>query len=119
MNYCQDGLQVYFATETQQYTEEPIYGYYELQPNEVNGKPYFKSTSSSFGIWWGINYWIISDIIYVGQELGYAFFGKDVYCPNQLSELGEWLIWDGNTWYYSANDIVITCEYIFVQTNCK
>ena len=117
MNYCQDGLQVYFATETQQYTYVDIYGHYELQPNEVNGKPYFKS--SSFGIWWASKYWIISDIIYVGQELGYAFFGKDVYCPNQLSELGEWLIWDGNTWYYSANDIVITCEYIFVQTNCK
>ena len=117
MNYCQDGLQIYFATETQQYTSEPIYGYYELQPNEVNGKPYFKSThltstSSSFGIWWGLGskYWIIGDIIYVGQDLGYAFFEKDVYCPNQLSEWGEWLIWDGHNWYYSANDIVITCK---------
>ena len=110
MNYCQDGLQVYFATETQQYTSEPIYGYYELQPNEVNGRPYFKSMSSYFGIWWGTTRWVIGDIIYVGQELGYAYFNKDVYCPNQLSELGEWLIWDGNNWYYSANDIVITCK---------
>ena len=42
MNYCQDGLQVYFATETQQYTNAPIYGHYELQPNDANGRPYFK-----------------------------------------------------------------------------
>ena len=108
MNYCQDGLQVYFATETQQFTYIDIYGHYELQPNEVNGKPYFKS--SSFGIWWASKYWVISELIYVGQTLGYAFFEKDVFCPNQLSEWGKWLLWDGNNWYHSANDIVITCK---------
>lgn len=45
MNYCQDGLQVNFATETQQYIYVPIYGHYELQPNDVNGRPYFKMGS--------------------------------------------------------------------------
>ena len=107
MSYCQDGLQVYFATETQQYTYIDIYGHYELQPNEVNGKPYFKS--SSFGIWWASKYWVISELIYVGQTLGYAFFEKDVYCPNQISGV-KWLLWDGSNWYYSSNDIVTTCK---------
>ena len=50
MNYCQDGLQVYFATEIQQYTYATIYGHYELQPNDVNGRPYFKM--GFYGLWY-------------------------------------------------------------------
>ena len=58
MNYCQDGLQVYFATETQQYTNAAIYGHYELQPGDVNGRPYFKM--GTYGLWWdGIEDWWI------------------------------------------------------------
>ena len=40
MNYCQDGLNVYFASKKPEYTS--IYGHYELQANNVNGRPYFK-----------------------------------------------------------------------------
>ena len=82
LNYCQDGLQVYFATETQQYTSNgPIYGHYELQPNAVNGRPYFKM--GSFGFWWdGIQFWWIGydpDSNNVGQSFGVAYYEKDHY----------------------------------------
>ena len=73
MNYCQDGLQVYFATETQQYTYTPIYGHYELQPNDVNGRPYFKM--STFGFWYdGLGNWWISANVVVGQSFGFAYY---------------------------------------------
>ena len=99
MNYCQDGLQVYYATETQHYTHVAIYGHYELQPNDVNGRPYFKK--DSFGFWYdGLGYWWISDNSVVGQSIGYAYYEKDVFCPHQLSEL-NWGIYDSITtnWY--------------------
>ena len=113
MNYCQDGLQVYFATETQQYTLVPIYGHYELQPNDVNGRPYFKK--DSFGFWYdGLGYWWIGLDSEKGQSIGYAFYDKDVFCPHQLSGL-NWILTDGNYWYVAGNDLVITCKCIFIQ----
>ena len=113
MNYCQDGLQVYFATETQQYTYGTIYGRYELQPNEVNGRPYFKM--GVIGIWWdGIGYWWIGVDMWKGQTIGYAYYVKDVFCPHQLSEW-DWLLLDGTSWYSAGNKLGITCKYIFIQ----
>ena len=111
MNYCQDGLQVYFATETQQYTYASIYGHYELQPNAVNGRPYFKM--GSYGFWWdGISLWWIGTNI--GQSYGIAYYDKDVFCPHQLSEW-EWWLFDGSNIYYAGNDLGITCKYISIQ----
>ena len=119
MNYCQDGLQVYFATETQQYTTVPIYGHYELQPNDVNGRPYFKM--GSFGFWYdGLGYWWIgfdpvSSI--AGNSNGVAYYyEKDVFCPHQLSEM-NWAISNGTDWYIDSDgsDLVITCKCIFIQ----
>ena len=111
MNFCQDGLQVYFATETQQYTFQPIYGHYELQPNYVNGRPYFKM--GDYGLWYdGLGYWWISTNDGVGQSFGFAYYEKDVFCPHQLSEL-NWILWDGGavgTWYDAENDLGITCK---------
>ena len=116
MNYCQDGLQVYFATETQQYTYVPIYGHYELQPNDVNGRSYFKM--GSYGLWWdGIIMWWIGFDSKKGQSIGIAAYDQDVFCPHQLSEW-DWLLWDGINWYWSAagNDLGITCKCIFIRT---
>ena len=118
MNYCQDGLQVYFATETQQYTFRPIYGHYELQPNDVNGRSYFKM--GSYGLWWdGLGYWLIGydpDSNIVGQSIGVAFYEKDVFCPHQLSEW-DWTLSDGSDWYVDTDgsDLGITCKCIFIQ----
>ena len=108
MNYCQDGLQVYFATETQPYTYGPIYGHYELQPYDVNGRPYFKM--GPYGLWYdGLGYWWIGYDSMKGQSIGFAYYEKDVFCPHQLSEL-EWLLWDGNNLSPAGNDLGITCK---------
>ena len=111
MDYCQDGLQVYFATETQQYTTVPIYGHYELQPNDVNGRPYFKM--GSFGFWYdGFGVWWFGDAI--GQSIGFAWYKQDVFCPHELSELNS-ALFDGNEFISAGNNLVITCKCIFIQ----
>ena len=113
MNYCQDGLQVYFATETQQYTHAQIYGHYELQPSDVNGRPYFKM--GAYGFWYdGLGDWWIGLDSRKGQPIGLAYHDRDVFCPHQFSE-SNWWHYDGTGWYQAVNDLVITCKCIFIQ----
>ena len=113
MNYCQDGLKVYFATEIQiQTTSAQIYGQYELQPNDVNGRPYFKM--GLLGLWWdGSGRWWIGPDSVKGQSFGFAYYNKDVFCPNQIS-VWDWWLFDGADWYL-AYDLHITCKCIFIQ----
>ena len=107
LNHCQDGIQVYFGTETQQYTSIPLYGHYELDPNLVNGRPFFKM--DSYGFWWdGIENWWIGPDSNIGQSYGFAYYEKDVYCPSLLSEF-EWVIWDGSSYIQAGNHFGITC----------
>ena len=110
MNYCQDGLQVYFTTEKPQY-DYAFYGHYELQPNDVNGRPYF--LMSTFGLWWdGSNAWWIGEVIDNGQPRGFAWVEKDVFCPLQLSEL-NWALQDTSTgnWYLDeSRNLDTTCK---------
>ena len=115
MNYCQDGLQVYFVTEIPQSISTPIYGHYELQPNDVNGRPYFKM--GSYGFWWdGLGYWWIGYDIEKGQSMGFAFYDKDVFCPHQLSEW-DWKMHDGDTWFMANNKLSITCKCFLLKQN--
>ena len=101
---------VYYETETQPYSRD-CYGHYELQPNYVNGRPYF--VMGSFGLWWdGIKYWWMGT--YIGQSFGFAWYDKDVFCPHQLSEW-DWLLFDNTNWYKAENNLGITCKYIFIQ----
>ena len=110
MNYCKDGLQVYFATETQQYTLAPIYGHYELQPYNVNGRPYFKM--GSLGFWHeGQGNWRIGNHSSKGQPIGYGYSNNDAFCPNKFSDR-DWILHDGSTWYFAGKDLVITCKFI-------
>ena len=108
MNYCQDGLQVYFATETQQNNSTNIYGHYELQTNDVNGRPYFKM--GYFGFWWDIRdlKWMIGLDSEKGETLSFAYYRKDVFCPHQLSEW-DWLLAADVFWYHAGNDLGTTC----------
>ena len=106
----QNGLQVFFGTEKQDF---PIYEHYELQPNAVNGRPYFKM--GSFGFWWdGIGYWWIGSDSEKGQSFGVAWYDKDVFCPHQLSEW-DWALLSGTGWYSAENDLGIICKCIFIQ----
>ena len=105
MNYCQDGLQVYFTTEIQKYNSTNIDGHYELQTNDVNGRPYFKM--GYFGFWWDIRdlKWMIGLDSMKGEPFGsYAYYRKDVFCPHQLSE-GGWML----GWFPAGNDLGTTC----------
>ena len=114
MNYCQDGLQVYFATETQEYFGLDIYGHYELQANNVNSRPYFKM--GWLGLWWdGVSVWWIGPVDYIGQPVGYAYYDKDVFCPSQLSDW-NWVLFNGDIEYFANNDLGIDCKCIFIQT---
>ena len=115
MNYCQDGIEVYYGTETQQYTTFPIYGHYELKPGDVNGRPYFNMGSR--GLWSdGTGNWWIGSDSHKGQSYGFAYYTKDVFCPHQLTEW-NWVLSDGNDWYFAGKDLGISCKYIFVKHN--
>ena len=116
MNYCQDGLQVYFATETQQYTYVPIYGHYKLQPNDVNGRPYFKM--GTYGLWWNGNgnWWIGFDSM-KGQSYGFAYFTRDVFCPHEIE--CNWIVDDGSDWTAAHSDLCITCKCLILDGEQK
>ena len=116
-NYCQDGLQVSFATESQEYFTVPIYGHYELQPNNVNGRPYFKNPTVGYSMWWdGTGHsWYIGIDAEAGQSFGFGYYNIDVFCPNQFSE-GDWMLWNGDVWFRAGNVLVVTCNCIFICT---
>ena len=106
MNYCQDGVQVYFITEPQSY--RPIYGHYERQPNDVNGKPYFKM--GFFGLWWVGAFWVIGYDGVKGNMQGIAIYPKDVFCPHQLSGW-EWItIISETSISYEGKSLGLTCK---------
>ena len=110
MNYCQDGIEAYYGTETQQYTYTSIFGHYELQPGDVNGRPYFKMGTK--GLWWdGIHQWRIGKDSNKGQSIGYAKYTKDVFCPHQLTDPNWWL-YDVSDWKAAGKDLSISCKYI-------
>ena len=119
MTHCQDGLQVYFATETQEYDYVPIYGYYELQPNDVNGRPYFKL--GGYGLWYdGLGHWFISLNSAVGMNSGFARYSNDVFCPHQISEW-NWFLAYCSTCFWAAgnNEIMITCMCTYIKNKTE
>ena len=118
-NYCQDGLQVYLATEKPKQNYPPdMFGHYVLQSYDINERPFFKT--SSFGFWWdGIGKWWMGyspDGDIVGQPFGNAFYQKDIFCPDQLSSV-NWMYWNYQMWSDVGNDIAITCKCFHVNKN--
>ena len=115
MKYCQDGIDVYYGTEEQQYTYAPIYGHYKLQPFKVNKRPYFKK--GHYGLWWdGVGNWVIGTDSSKGQSIGYAFYAKDVFCPHQLTGW-NWFLLYGFDFINAGEDLGVNCKYIFVKHN--
>ena len=102
MKYCQGGIQVYFITETQEYTYHDIYGHYELQQGNKNGRPYFKMGNGMYDIWFdGSSYWVIGD--------WFAYYTSDVFCPHQLIQ-GNWKLFNGKSYYKAGEDLYLTCK---------
>ena len=130
--HCQDGLEVYFATDTQEYTYAPLYGYYNVQPNDVYGRPSFKITMGyGVGLWWDdpTDRWIFGFAGSEGDSLGVGFNPLDVFCPHEFSadchhdqdhdgdckegDTNKWLRWGllvGNDWILANRSVVITCK---------
>ena len=83
---CPKGIELYSGNGLKKYTyERNIYGLYKLQPSKVNGSPYFKK--DIFGIWTYGNHcvWIGKDAE-KGEDCGFAYVEKSVYCPHQIKE---------------------------------
>ena len=124
--HCQDGLEVYFATDTQEYTYAPIYGYYNVQPNDVYGRPSFKITmGKEVGLWWDdpTNRWIFGLVGSEGDGVGVGYNPLDVFCPHEFSEDchhdgncyegANWLRWgllEGSDWILANRSVGITCK---------
>ena len=116
INYCQDGLQVLdFATETQHYVH--FYGHYELQPDSVDGRPYFKM--GIYGIWFDSDWvgWFIGYHKEKGTPFCLAYIENDGFCPNQLPQ--EWWVYNGFDWYRAFSDLEINCKCIFIFIKTK
>ena len=113
--YCQDGVKVFFGTETQGnpndglYASNLIYGHYALESNPVNYRPYFRMDNTA--IWWdNIGKWVIGDTTHLGESTGWAYYTKDVFCPDQLNEW-KWKSLDfGLNWIDAEKLIGVTCK---------
>ena len=120
LNYCQDGIEVDHqcdASDCDKIDHVKIYGHYELQPDDVNGRPYFRW--DTLGIFWdGIDKWWIGDDSSKGQPIGLAYYEKDAFCPHQLTE-SNWQVLDEGTWQMAVNRLVISCKYIFCKAYSK
>ena len=120
MNYCQDGIEVDHQCDAGDYECDAytsIYGHYELQPDDVNGRPYFRMGSK--GIYWdGIDKWWIGADSSKGQPIGLAYYEKDVFCPHQLTEW-NWGVSVEGTWKGADHGLVISCKYIFCKAYSK
>ena len=83
---------------------------YELRPNNVNGRPYFKY--HFFGIWWdGVDSWWFGLDSQKGESMGFAYYEKDVFCPHLLSESGWIVKTSADTWGLAGNGFGINCKF--------
>ena len=83
---------------------------YELRPDNVNGRPYFKY--HFFGIWWdGVDSWWFGLDSQKGESMGFAYYEKDVFCPHLLSESGWIVKTSADTWGLAGNGFGINCKF--------
>ena len=90
-----------------------MYALYELQPSDINNRPYFKN--EAFSIWWSNGYWFIGEDSLKGQALGHAFYEADEYCPHQLPQ-GNWNLLDENGNFYVEKHLYTSCKYLIIKS---
>ena len=106
--YCQDGIQVYWGTETPQIQE--YFGRYALESYPVNDRSYFRM--AHFGIWWDkLGTWWIGHHNLKGEPSGYAYYISDVFCPHMLNEWKWKVIGPGENWIDAGILLGVTCKY--------
>ena len=111
MNYCQDGIQVYYKTETKEYPM-PIYGHYKLDPSDVNGRQYFYNEVEDYGIWWSNGYWFVGRNALKGQPTGDAYYATDIFCLYNLIMLPRpWAILSPWGWMNNYRQLHLKCKY--------
>ena len=110
MKHCQDGILVY--TESQEYYDcegyGQCYGHYEIQPSIINGRPYFKM--GEIGIWYTSGVWYIAPISYLGQNLGFAYYATDSFCPYQVQDQTDWIVLYASGWELANENLLISCK---------
>ena len=112
MNYCQDGIQVYYKTERQEYNYKPIYGHYRIDPSDVNGRPYLNNEIEDMGIWWSNGYWLMGDNEAKGQTAGIAYYSTDIFCPYHLIMLPRpWMLFNPSIgWFKAHKQLHLKCK---------
>ena len=105
---CKKGVEVYFGTETQEYSRN-IYGNYTIQPDLINGRAYFKKGDHS--IWWdGDDCWMIGSNIQKGAPAGFAYIQKDVFCLHTISEFKWTLAWGDDDHREAGKALGVRCS---------
>ena len=77
--HVNDGISIYYDTETNEFTNEPeFYGFYYLQAKLINGQKYYKK--DGYAISWGDGKkaWCIGDDFDKGKSRGLAYLRKNV-----------------------------------------
>ena len=111
LKHCQDGIEVYYKTETLQY--ENFYGHYKIEPSIViHDRPYFKN--EQYGLWWSGGYWYIGDDFSQGSAYGFAMYTSDVFCPSQLIQdtITWYLYFAIHGWVPAGDYLHMSCKYI-------
>ena len=111
VKYCQDGIQVYYKSETKEYTYKHIYGHYKID-SDVNGRQYFYNEVQDRGIWWSNGYWLIGNNVEKGQTKGFAYYVTDIFCPFHLTMIPRsWMILGQQGWYKPHKMLHLNCKY--------
>ena len=99
-NGCCDTLEVYYGTPTKEYTYTNIYGYYEKQSDNINGRSWYKNSEIGKSIWWWAEpekhqhtSWMIGDTIGRGKAGSFGYLKRSEIClPNIIG--ANWKLWD-------------------------
>merc|ERR1712062_872451 len=103
-----DSIEVYHNGPLE-YTHKSIYGYYVLQEDLINERPWFKNNGKS--IWWDTKYWRLGWTNRKGGELSHAKLYNDRICLTKTSDQ-EWNLYDSNAnWSNAGNKLRIRCGY--------
>ena len=111
VKYCQDGIQVYYKSETMEYTYARIYGHYKID-SDVNGRQYFNNEVEDYGIWWSNGYWLIGPNDLKGMTAGKAYYATKIFCPNALiMKPRSWWMLHSQGWSKANKNIHLKCKY--------
>ena len=117
-------VEVFYATETQEYTFLPeIFGCYMKSSEKVNGRNYYTSIAydGELGIWWekSLNIWMIGSAKDKGTLKGLGYNNKNVEClPEHID--WNWVLYhnsNGGEWKQVGKGLEVKCGISDGSTN--